>query len=480
MALHISSRRGLASTTSWHQRGQALLYGLFFLIGGLAALFFLFNTGQLASEKSKLVNTSDAVAYSAGAMHARLLNFDAYTNRAMIANTVAVAQLVSLSSWVQYIDKLAQFGETTLNPKFMAFAPSYQAALVGGPTAKELLVDNHALGDLARGSDLIIRNVLMNAQRVAFEGIGTARKQAMDEVAQANYHNDGIVTVEPIVAEDLTSFVDRYAGDQRTRLAEVVQTSANRDAFVPKRNWILPGIWSDCPSATAMGRVDWLERRGGTDLIGFDEWKAMDTLSEKRWVPKSKSDALCQGLVEIPDGWGSQSAADQPSFDVDAARYGGSVAVNPGSSALALVTSSGSWDYSGLPSFYDLSGDALKQDDPRFRFAVRLLRNKDQTTTSEGRSALSPGGRLNAYQAEFAGGNVLVAVSASEVFFQRPDREESCAGGIRMGRDNCYGRVVVGKAHELASLFNPYWQVHLIQSDDAVKKAQEQQGAILP
>ncbi|MDB5727416.1 MAG: hypothetical protein JWQ00_621, partial [Noviherbaspirillum sp.] len=29
------------------QRGQALIYGLFVLLSGLAAIFFLFNSGQL-------------------------------------------------------------------------------------------------------------------------------------------------------------------------------------------------------------------------------------------------------------------------------------------------------------------------------------------------------------------------------------------------------------------------------------------------
>ena len=57
-----------------HQCGQAMIYGLFVLIGAVVALFFLFNTGQLSREKTKLVNTSDSVAYSAGVMNARTLN----------------------------------------------------------------------------------------------------------------------------------------------------------------------------------------------------------------------------------------------------------------------------------------------------------------------------------------------------------------------------------------------------------------------
>jgi hypothetical protein len=85
------------------QAGQALIYGLFMLTAGLASLFFLFNVGQLTQEKTKLVNTSDAVAYSAGVMHARAMNFAAYTNRAMVANELAVAQSVSLASWGAFV-----------------------------------------------------------------------------------------------------------------------------------------------------------------------------------------------------------------------------------------------------------------------------------------------------------------------------------------------------------------------------------------
>ena len=76
----------MASAAAWRgralcrprdkQRGQALIYGIFVLLVSLATLLFLFNTGQLVREKTKLVNTADAVAYSAGVLHARALNFE--------------------------------------------------------------------------------------------------------------------------------------------------------------------------------------------------------------------------------------------------------------------------------------------------------------------------------------------------------------------------------------------------------------------
>src|SRR5690606_27453082 len=112
--------------------GQAAIYGLFVILGAVVALFFLFNTGQLSAEKTKLVNTGDAVAYSAGVMNARTLNYQAYANRAMLANTVAIAQLVSLSSWIDYVETLGDGGSGVSWSKYIAYYPSYLVADYAG------------------------------------------------------------------------------------------------------------------------------------------------------------------------------------------------------------------------------------------------------------------------------------------------------------------------------------------------------------
>ena len=84
------------------QRGQALPLGLAFIMFGTLLGIVLFNTEQLASEKSRLANTADAAAYSGLIWQARALNFQSYTNRAMVANQVSIAQVVSLASWTTY------------------------------------------------------------------------------------------------------------------------------------------------------------------------------------------------------------------------------------------------------------------------------------------------------------------------------------------------------------------------------------------
>ncbi len=449
-----------------------MVYGLFVLLAAIAALFFLFNTGQLSREKTKLVNTADAVAYSAGVMNARTLNYEAYANRAMVANTVAIAQLVSLSSWVQYVDRMGTYGGAVLDdPKYVHYYPAYFAAMESGTYLQEYLNDSGALEKLAKASDNIIRKLLMTAQKTAYAGLIPARQVVMDEVAKANYVNDGTVIVDPIplTSTDLPAFIANYDDDERTRFAEVVKTAVKKDGFVQKRNWWLPALWS----TKCFPAIDWLDRRGGTELVGFDEWKALDTLSEKAWY-RTKSGACL--IRKNPAAWGTQTAADDPSTGFNPTLYGQAPIVNPGATGLAIAMSSEEWDYSGLPGFYDLSEKALKEDDPRLRHAVRLRRPKDQTLTSEGRSEIKNSGSgnrlgqtLNAYQALPAGGDDFVAVSASEVFFSREGES----------KDNVYGKGI-GKPREIGSLFNPYWQVRLIQSDAAIQAAQALQGTPLP
>lgn len=457
-------------TNSPHQqKGQALIYGLFVLTAGLAGLFFLFNTGQLAYEKSKLVNTADAVAYSGGIMNARALNFQAYTNRAMIANTVAIAQLVSLSSWVAYAQVYGQLGGTSAyNPKYYGtLLIPFTTAQTYGSELEFSMNQTGSLSGIATVSDSIVQ-ALMLAQKTAYVGLLPARKTIMDVVADANYKDDGAVEVGkiPLTVSEFTSFSTNYAANQRTRFAEVAKTAANKDRFVASRSWRQSSLYPDCVSAWP--RVDWISRRGGTELIGLDEWRAADSQSEWRWVPRSKWDVFCQGLTETPQGWGGTSAATNSSYDFDLYHYDAALANNPTSATLAQV-STRNWNYSGLPSFFDLTPENQNSTDPKMLMAITLSRATKQTKTSEGRSAIQRTDRLNAYRASTPKNDAIMAVSASEVFFQRDGDS----------KDNVYG-MSTGKPQELASLFNPYWQIRLVQSDADIRKAQALQGVILP
>lgn len=98
------------------QRGQAIVFML--LSAGVIVLLGLFvlNAGILTSEKMRLQNAADATVYSVSTIEARDLNFTAYTNRAMVANEVAIGQLVGLMSWAVHFSTVGPFMDLYFNP----------------------------------------------------------------------------------------------------------------------------------------------------------------------------------------------------------------------------------------------------------------------------------------------------------------------------------------------------------------------------
>ena len=89
-----------------YARGQALALTLPLLAVLIAALWWAYDAGQAVTEKRRLAQIADAAALGAATWQARALNFDAYTNRAIIANEVAIAQSVSLRGWSRYMNDL--------------------------------------------------------------------------------------------------------------------------------------------------------------------------------------------------------------------------------------------------------------------------------------------------------------------------------------------------------------------------------------
>jgi hypothetical protein len=433
------------------QRGQALVFGIAVLLGAAAATFYVFNTGQLTAEKTKLVNTADAVAYTAGVMHARALNFDAYTNRALIANEATIAQMVSISSWLQYAKGHMQ-RVPPLNCRSQYSVPVALATVTYAPLCYALtyplgrqVVSNAdrifngtgagagmAAGPFAVGLAEAAKAELKTMQATMFAGFLFARTALVQEVADANYRNDGTVSVTALpLKDDWTSFqgggtfISRHTGNQRLRMRKVIVDVVNRDDFVHNRSWTSSSPWP-CQLAP-VGHAD---RSGGTVLNGYDSWEARDqayfevhTWRFRRWRWR------CDRTAYYPLGNGHRKTTSSPG---------------------------NAWYYSGVPDFYELSDAALgytptgsSHPDPRLQFAVRVTRAMNQTRTSAGTSAVKPGGRLQMFDGAAAGG-VLAAVATSEVYF---DHEQ----------DN--------GTTELGSLFNPYWQVHLVGNSAAVVAA---------
>jgi len=87
------------------QRGQSSVLGIAFALILMTGVYTLYNVSQATTEKTNLVNATDAAAYSSAVQTARNLNYIAYTNRAMMANHISMGHLTSYWSWLQTADE---------------------------------------------------------------------------------------------------------------------------------------------------------------------------------------------------------------------------------------------------------------------------------------------------------------------------------------------------------------------------------------
>jgi hypothetical protein len=446
--------------SQYTQRGQALPLALVLLVAVAATVFYMFNSGQLVQEKIRLTNTADAVAYSAGVYEARVLNYDAYTNRAIIANEIAIGQAVGLASWAKYMGTSA----ATIGP-YLYLIPYVGSLLADLMDYIETIMDyvSLALSYVIPMHDAAIQALMVPQYAMQAPTNAVAllnRKPVMYYVAKT-HDPDAKVDLIPL-GDNFLGFTERYTDEKRTRMGQVV--SDGRDAFLKSRNWNF-GLVILCTGVE-------LRKRGGTELIDLTEgWKSMDTLSAHAYSLKISWSGIKCKHSETPIGYGTAFSTDD--LDDDDYSYAGSRSTNPSASdkadsdeGIANGFDPAPFSFGGgaIPAFHELSESALKQDDPRTQITIRVTKSSGKQRYSGGNSIIKPSGSLDLYQGKHANG-LSAAIARAEVYFERPDGPSP---------------IFSGKA-EKGSLFNPYWQVRLVPVSAAERAlAQGIQGVLLP
>jgi hypothetical protein len=397
---------------------------LMLLAALLGSLLFVFNSGQIVTAKVRLIGAADAADYSAAQWQARSLNYQAYMNRAIVANEVAIAQSVSLRSWSGYMDQALQRAATLASLVPPIGAPLHALAR-GWSTVNRGL--QRALPSVEAAASRWNVDVLSRAEFIADAQTAAVAESLASDVAIANIPELDSRTVEPLLAagnaerwRELTVSHGRN-GEERARLREVVM--ASRDGFTLARRWTLglPPLLS-------------LRKRGGTDLIGYDSWRGMDTLALR--VP------TLFGSGEGPLAW--NAAENRARIESARGEHGGSYRDNPRSSgyaARALVAANG---YLGLPAYRDVRVTGGAEPGPlRYELELRQPGTTIQTSdvALDGAATVVPGETEKRVMPAYHSG-AAYALAAAQVHFQRP-----------IGRAD--GR------QELSNLFNPYWQARL-------------------
>lgn len=473
-----------------NQGGQALVY-VTVMLGVLAlGAAYVYNSYTISNEKTRLQNATDAVAYSVATVEARDLNFKAYTNRAMIANQIAVAQFVGLVSWIRWADN------TTRNidaiARFIPYVNAVSAAIRNAVNAVRDVMEP-VMQYAASFADQIIQLLHLGQQAYHLATIGVAR-DTMVEVARANdpaietgfsfgnlifagdyfnKHQNFTRQFDPDVVKNNSGSSTGRAGrnyrEHRERMEEFRNiTMASRDGFSSNRNYRFG------PRVVIPFFRQWeMRRSGGTDLVGanrraqYYSWIAMDTLSLHQKKYKCGWRCRWRGWKEIlPIGWGAARNGEDVLFRRFNANsnVGGSWRRNPKASRLA------SWEFQtadevesfqefrGLRAFYDLRLNGLVQQGP----GIAIMLTKPQSGIRTAKSLNYNAGRLDL---EREGGMLrdrMAAMAQANPYFARINDNRQGSGNGRYVRSD--------GMREYGNLYNPYWQAHLTPISGSAKR----------
>ena len=418
------------SRAARHERGQALVFLLPLLAVLMAAAWWTFETGQTVTEKQRLRDAADAAALSAAVWQARALNFQSTMNRAIIANEAVIAQSVSLRSWSAFMDRMLPVAAA-----ITAYVPYLNAAT--GTLQRWWTAFDRALQPslvALEATTGAVERDLATAARVMHTATGLVVPQVVREtVASIDPRFDVSAGGEAMLVSwtaDWSRFASFYGGSWRWRQQDVVYRSL--DGFTAQRNFTLSPLLGS--------RLLRFEKRAGTELLDFETWRGIDTLSlhQPRYV------VVGPMRERVPLAWGG---ADDGVGSVRRGVHGGAWSRNPRSSRAAERSIGRQRAWLGLPSMYDLSAAQRAQFDPP-RIVVRL---RLPASSRRGAAALLGFDRVvrlsgdDVSLAGSTGSGDLFADAVASTLFERPERR----------RDG---------AVEAPSLYSPYWRSTLVES----------------
>lgn len=449
------------------QRGQALALALVLALIGSAGLFHMFRSGQTLAHKTRLLNAADAAAYGAAVWRARVLNFNAYSNRAIIAQEVAVAQALTLQSWSRHFEQFSR-NAARMARVYPPLAAVFDTLAETASVARELVDTTSALEiGLRAAPGTGYKELLQASQELLTLSAGVFGSSAVaNEIVREN--DRGFFAFALPDAGAFNRFTRRYESDaDRERLRDLVVRSLDDFTRGPREtDLVLWGLPASCvlslnaPSA-------WFQmyrKRGGTALApGLDRWEAVDTASIHDNRRRGFLGRRCSRVELLPLGWGAAEASFDGPLGRSVAQPGG-VAINPAALEFAesmLDESRGAslpgeaplaieGDYAGIARVRELAYESL--DSQRFPGSrVAVLARVEAARLARNPAIDEPAGRLRPPGA-YAGSR-LWALAAAEAYFVRPPADP--------------------RREEYASLYNPYWQARLVTPSLAERLAAE-------
>jgi len=500
----------------------------------LLALLVLYSSGQLTTQRMKLQNTADAMAYSAALTQARDLNFSAYMNRAMIANQVAVAQVVSITGWARTFDNTYNGEYTEIAETLADLSPMSAMWTVPLSIYKPIGEGLKSVFDSVGPGMVKILDGLITALSAASQGYHYAMIATLPEtVAGVMKANDENASLSPLGWLGMAVstgrheiFASRYTPEKNTdgdnRFANVVDASA--DLFYKNRTLPLT-LW---PTPMLIDPARLVEPGVGPLLMfNFHSGGSVNKTSSntaqnlKSWGSIDATGTFVIFCITInilgvpipipfplpplPAGYGAAGAGnydngqllmpgnslghrngDNTTTDPFAAIDFGAAYINPYTAIPYFIKAAegpgtNMDTRAGLMTYLDVSGNADKKTSKQATGDVKDTKNNNQNTKAPW------------FFVEIQRDTKSVATSNSNTFHVGGDdgqltlKDGSAGNKIRaMAEAQAYflrPQALFPRADkkiEYGSLYSPYWQVHLLPTGLAEQAASILTPAVFP
>lgn len=445
-----------------NQKGYAtvLTVVLFSALG--LALFAMFNSSQIVTHKLKLQNAVDAATYSTVNVVARELNYKAYTNRAMIANEIAIGQIVAFASWNRQIEevvgsvqKLAKVLEATGYLAGLGAALEAVASVVENilEEVNEVVVELADLAIMAENATLAALSLSQEAMHNATILIApTVFNTVLEDNNESSFANDKIVSsiIFPgFLVNEARSFTERSVSlgsssdmAEYDRFKEVMEASGDGFVFKRSREWLMLNLLVIKIGIGKKGGNE-IEMNSGKDAW---EWSAMDTVS--LWIDDKE---------KLPIGWGAAHATEDSEYSYGSEKWDQD---NVNKFGITLAKNNYADNKVGgesdIQRFHHMkyADSATKKDKQSLKgpsFVAAVMKSKEGVRTINEVVPPPANSSLNIEEEGSLKNNNIFAVAKAEVYFARSYSKNPQDGFERED-----------KKMEYANIFNPYWQVRLI------------------
>lgn len=427
------------------QRGQVLVLGVLLLFVLVAATTLLAAGARLVSEKTRLVTAADSAALAAATWRARALNFAAYSNRALVAQEVVIAQAVTLAAWSRYFDRLVETTQRleTVPPPLSILAGEQVASQARRAleSAEQALTAELWLRSAPEGG---YKSLLVEAQAMLIQSAGVFGSGAIaNEVARANDARFFAFALSD--DQGFERFTQRQQEPaDRQRFAQIVHESLDTFVVGPREGTRSFVVRDNCSGPAGTIEVQFT-KRGATRLSEqLDQWLGADTASihvqaADLDTPDQSSILDCSSREREVWAWGVAQAGS--------AEQTGSAAVwqanveNPRARriAMAQLQATRAYEfvtYDGIAIVRDLAASLRDLQQPA-KSSVAVLARLDARSIS---ASVLTDQSIGARGAPLPNGR-LWALSAAEAYFRQPGLAE--------------GELA------LASLHGPFWQSRL-------------------